>query len=95
MPEAREQAVRLVLEGSGEHPTQWATIDSVAVKVGHTADALRPWVRQEDRGKETRTTVPDKRTPCPTDRVNRRFLAPRPNALRVVVRVVDCACFAT
>ena len=28
------------------------------------------------RGKETRTTVPDKGAPCPADRVNRQFLAP-------------------
>lgn len=35
------------------------------------------------RGKETRTTVPDKGVPCPADRVNRQFLAPRPNLLWV------------
>src|ERR671932_515872 len=28
------------------------------------------------RGKETRTTVADKATPCPADKVNRRFRAP-------------------
>ena len=33
------------------------------------------------RGRETRTTVSDKATPCPADRVNRQFRAPRPNAL--------------
>ena len=35
------------------------------------------------RGKETRTTMPDKGAPCPADRVNRQFLAPRPNLLWV------------
>jgi transposase InsO family protein len=35
------------------------------------------------RGKETRTTMPDKGAPCPADRVNRRFRAPCPNALWV------------
>jgi transposase InsO family protein len=35
------------------------------------------------RGKEARTTISDKATPCPADRVNRRFRAPRPNALWV------------
>jgi transposase InsO family protein len=35
------------------------------------------------RGKEVRTTVPDRATPCPADKVNRRFRAPRPNALWV------------
>jgi len=32
------------------------------------------------RGKETRTTIADKARPCPLDRVNRQFRAPRPNA---------------
>src|SRR6478736_1658701 len=35
------------------------------------------------RGKRVRTTVPDKSAPCPLDRVNRQFKAPRPNALWV------------
>ena len=35
------------------------------------------------RGKETRTTVVDKALPCPADKVNRRFRAPRPNMLWV------------
>jgi putative transposase len=33
------------------------------------------------RGKEARTTVPDKATPSPMDRVNRQFRTPRPNLL--------------
>lgn len=35
------------------------------------------------RGKEVRTTITDKATPCPADRVNRHFRAPRPNMLWV------------
>lgn len=35
------------------------------------------------RGKPVRTTVSDKAAPCPLDRVNRQFRAPRPNALWV------------
>lgn len=35
------------------------------------------------RGKEVRTTVTDKATPCPTDKVNRQFRAPQPNMLWV------------
>jgi transposase InsO family protein len=35
------------------------------------------------RGKPVRTTVSDRSTPCPEDRVNRQFRAPRPNALWV------------
>jgi transposase InsO family protein len=33
------------------------------------------------RGKETRTTLPDSGAPCPADKVNRQFRAPRPNLL--------------
>src|SRR3546814_4373451 len=33
------------------------------------------------RGKKLRTTISDRSVPCPEDRVNRRFWAPRPNAL--------------
>jgi transposase InsO family protein len=35
------------------------------------------------RGKETRTTIAAKATPCPTDKVNRQFRAPHPNRLWV------------
>jgi putative transposase len=35
------------------------------------------------RGKSIRTTVSDASAPCPRDRVNRQFNAPRPNALWV------------
>lgn len=35
------------------------------------------------RGKRVRTTVSDRAAPCPLDRVNRQFQAPRPNALWV------------
>jgi len=33
------------------------------------------------RGKPVRTTIPDKASPCPLDRVNRVFYAPAPNRL--------------
>ena len=33
------------------------------------------------RGRETRTTIADKAVPCPADKVNRQFRAPRPNVL--------------
>jgi transposase InsO family protein len=35
------------------------------------------------RGAKTRTTVSDKKAPCPLDHVNRAFKAPRPNVLWV------------
>ncbi|OYQ22168.1 IS3 family transposase [Elstera cyanobacteriorum] len=35
------------------------------------------------RGKPHRTTIPDKKAPCPLDKVNRQFRAPAPNRLWV------------
>lgn len=35
------------------------------------------------RGKPNKTTLPDKKLPCPLDKVNRQFRVPAPNMLRV------------
>ena len=48
-PEVRERAVRLVLAQQDAHDSQWAAIESIAGKIGCTAETLRKWVRQRER----------------------------------------------
>src|SRR3989442_836680 len=48
-PEVRERTVRLGEEHRHEHGSQWAAIQSIATKVGCTAETLRRWVRQDER----------------------------------------------
>ena len=47
--EVRERAVRLVLEQQHEHGSQWAAMESIAAKIGCTAETLRKWVRRAER----------------------------------------------
>jgi transposase-like protein len=49
-PEVRSRAVRMVAEHRGEYGLEWAAICSIAAKIGCTAETLRRWVRQLDRG---------------------------------------------
>lgn len=48
-PEVQARAVRMVFEHTAEHPSQWATITSIAAKIGCNPETLRSWVRQAER----------------------------------------------
>lgn len=48
-PEVRERAVRMVFDHQAEHASQWATIMSIAAKIGCNPETLRSWVRQAER----------------------------------------------
>ena len=45
-PEIRERAVRMVHEHQSEYPSEWAAIQSIAIKIGCTAETLRCWIRR-------------------------------------------------
>ena len=48
-PEVRERAVRMVLEQTKEHSSQWAAIESIAAKIGCVPQTLHEWVRKTER----------------------------------------------
>ena len=48
-PEVVERAVRMVFDAKEQYPSQWAAIESIAGKIGCTAETLRRWVRQGER----------------------------------------------
>ncbi len=47
-PEVRERAVRLFRECVHEHPSEWAAMKSIAVKIGCNPETLRGWVRSAE-----------------------------------------------
>src|SRR5512134_1289514 len=47
-PEVRERAVRMVQEHRGEYPSLWATIESIAPKIGCVPQTLNEWVRKHE-----------------------------------------------
>ena len=74
-PEVRERAVRMVLDGAGEHGSRWAAIGSIAAKIGCTAETPRRWVRQaeRDRGKRAGPTTEDRERIKALERENREL----------------------
>ena len=40
-PEVVERAVRMVFDAKDQYPSQWAAIESIAGKIGCTAETLR------------------------------------------------------
>jgi len=44
--EVRERAVRLVLTSEHEYSSRWAATQSIAAKIGCTAETLRTWINK-------------------------------------------------
>ena len=47
-PEVRERAVRMVQEHRSGYPSLWATIESIAPKIGCVPQTLNEWVRRHE-----------------------------------------------
>jgi transposase-like protein len=47
-PEVRERAVRMVQEHRNDFPSLWATIESIAPKIGYVPQTLHEWVRRHE-----------------------------------------------
>lgn len=57
-PEVRARAFRMVVEHEAEHPSRWATVSSIAAKIGCSAHTLNEWVKKAevDSGKRAGLT---------------------------------------
>ena len=53
-PEVQERAVRLFQEHIHEYPTRWAAMQSIAGKIGCTAETLRSWVMKSEAAADPR-----------------------------------------
>ena len=65
----------MVLEHAGEHASQWATIESIAAKIGCTPETLRKWVRQaeRDQGRRPGLTTQERERLKELERENREL----------------------
>jgi transposase len=74
-PEVMQRAVRMVFEHREQHTSQWAAIESIAAKIGCTAETLRRWVRQTERdtGAREGTTTGERERVKALERENREL----------------------
>ena len=74
-PEVRERAVRMVFDQEVHHSSQWSAIQSIASKIGCTAETLRKWVRQAERdaGRRSGLTTEERQRLKALERENREL----------------------
>ena len=73
--EVRERAVRMVFEHEGQHGSRWATISSIASKIGCSPEALRKWVQRAevDSGRRDGITTDEQARVKELERENREL----------------------
>ena len=61
-PEVRERAVRLVQDHRGEYPSLWVAVESIAPKIGCSAQTLLTWVKRHevDNGQRAGVTTSER-----------------------------------
>ena len=57
-PEVRARAVRMVLEHEKDHASRWATVVSIAAKIGCTPQTLNDWVKKAEVDSGRRAGIP-------------------------------------
>jgi len=57
-PEVRTRAVRMVLDHESDYPSRWATVVSVAEKIGCVPQTLHEWVKKAEVDSGKRAGVP-------------------------------------
>jgi transposase len=65
----------MVFEHQSDHDSQWAAMESIASKIGCTAETLRKWVRQaeRDQGRREGMTTDDRERLKALERENREL----------------------
>ncbi|WP_442909812.1 transposase [Hyphomicrobium sp.] len=46
------------MDHEGEHASRWASVSSIAAKIGCTAQTLHEWVKKAERDSDARACVP-------------------------------------
>jgi transposase len=73
--EIRERAMRMVAEHRTEYSSEWATVSSIAGKLGMTPETLRIWIRRAevDGGRRPGLTAEERERMKALERENREL----------------------
>lgn len=74
-PEMRERAVRLVQEHRQDYPSLWVAVESIAPKIGCSAQTLLTWVKRHevDNGQREGITTSERKRIKELERENREL----------------------